>query len=123
MSEARGKAQAALDGLVSANGLVGAGLASRDGLPVLLRFKRPVQEETFCAMAAALLGAAEAALQEVAPPKPVSALVETADLRLYVAGLDDVHLLLLAAPTSLDATKLRAAAEQARQGLTAILGG
>ena len=78
MSEARAKVTQALDDLV-ANGCVVAGLVGRDGLPVLLRSRRPVQEETFCAMGAALLAAAEAALQELAEVRPALAMVEAGE--------------------------------------------
>jgi predicted regulator of Ras-like GTPase activity (Roadblock/LC7/MglB family) len=123
MSEMRGDAQAAIDELVSSLKLVGAGLVSRDGLPVLLRFSRPIQEDTFSAMSAALLGAAEAALQELAEERPASALVETAGLRFAVAGLDDSNLLVAVAPAGVDAAKLRSGVEKAQERLRKILGG
>lgn len=123
MADARAQVQTALDSLVSSSGLVGAGLVSRDGLPVLMRFKRSIQEDTFSAMVAALLGAAEAALQEMAAASIASALIETKEMRLLVAGIDDTHLLVAAAPASVDAGRLRTAAEQARVALQAILGG
>lgn len=122
MADQRGQAQAALDAL-TAGGLLGAGLVSRDGLPVLMRFKRSIQEETFSAMSAAMLGAAEAALHELANPGPASALVETAEVRLYIAGIDDVHLLVAAAASAMDGSKLRSLAEPCAAQLRKILGG
>lgn len=121
MSDARDKAQAILDELV-AQGAIGAGLVGRDGLPILLRFPRPVQEETFGAMAAALLGAAEAALLELAEQSAALATVEAGRIRLTVAGLDDTHLLVVAAPRGPEAGKLGAAIEAARGRLTAVIG-
>lgn len=122
MSDARTQAQAALDSLVE-RGLLGAGLVGRDGLPILLRFPRPVQEETFSAMAAAVLGAAEAALLEMAEQGEATATIEAGKLRLAVAGLDDAHLLVLAAPTSLDAGRLAQILTGARSTLRPIVGG
>lgn len=122
MTDARTQVTQSLDGLV-AGGLLAAGLAGRDGLPVLLRAKRPIQEATFCAMGAALLAAGEAALQEMAEVRPALAIVEAGDLRLAVAGIDDSHLLLAVAPASLAPDKLRAVLDEARQVLRTVLGG
>lgn len=122
MSDTRTQAQAVLDELV-AKGALGAGLVGRDGLPMLLRFPRPVQEETFSAMAAALLGAAEAALIELAEQAPASAIVEAGRVRLHVSGLDDTHLLVVAVPTTMDAAKLAPALDAARGRLRPIVGG
>lgn len=122
MSDARAEVTAALDKLV-AGGLVAASLAGRDGLPVLMRAKRPIQEETFCAMGAALLAAGEAALQELAEVRPALAIVEAGDLRLAVAGVDDSHLLVCVAPAAVAVERLRAAVEDARGRLRAVLGG
>lgn len=121
MSDARAQAQAILDELVG-RGALGAGLVGRDGLPVLLRFPGTVQEETFSAMAAALLGAAEAALMELAEQATAVATVEAGKVRLVVSGLDETHLLVVAAPTTLEQGKLGAAIEAARGRLRPIIG-
>ncbi len=121
MSNVRQLAEGALDALVS-KGLLGAGLIGRDGLPLLLRFTRPVQEETFSAMAAALLGAAEAAVQEIAPTSGVTTFVETANLRLAATGLDDTHILVLAAPAA-PADTLSVTLATGRKNLQAVLRG
>lgn len=122
MTDARTAVTQELDALV-ANGLMVAGLAGRDGLPILMKSKRPVQEETFSAMGAALLASAEALLQELAEVRPALAVVEAGDLRLAVAGVDDSHLLVGVAPSSLAADKLRKAIDEARAKLRAVLGG
>lgn len=121
MSDARAQAEAVLDGMVG-KGMLGAGLIGRDGLPLILRFPRPVQEETFSAMTAALLGAAEAALLELAEQSPAVATVEAGRMRLAVAGLDDVHILVVAAPSSLDAARLGATVAEGLKKLQAVLG-
>jgi predicted regulator of Ras-like GTPase activity (Roadblock/LC7/MglB family) len=122
MSDTRGQAQAVLDSLVG-KGVLGAGIVGRDGLPILLRFPRPVQEETFSAMSAALLGAAEAALLELAEQGPATVTVEAGRLRLAVAGLDDVHLLVVAAPATLDPARLAAGVAEGARNLQAVLRG
>lgn len=122
MTDARSEVIQTLDGLV-ALGLVAAGLAGRDGLPVLMKAKRPIQEETFCAMGAALLASGEAVLQELSEVRPALAFVEAGDLRLAVAGIDDAHLLVCVAPASIAADKLRKSVEDARGKLRTVLGG
>lgn len=122
MSDARSQVTQALDSLV-AQGWVAAALAGRDGLPVLLRAGRPVQEATFCAMGAALLAAGEAALQELAEVRPAVAFVEAGDLRLGVASIDENHLLVAAAPAKLGVEAMRAALQASRDRLRTVLGG
>lgn len=87
-----------LEALVDGKRILGAAVVSRDGLPVQSRMTRPVSEETFCAMAAALLGAAEAALQEWADERPQRATVEGPTLRLSIEGLDADFILAVVAP-------------------------
>ena len=120
--ETRAKAAAALDELV-ASGAVGAGVVGRDGLPILLKVSRPVQEETFSAMAAAMLGAAEAALLEFGASDPALISVESGRMRLVLAGLDDQHLLVVACPSGPQGAKVQAGVEAARTRLRAVLGG
>ena len=122
MSDTRGQAEAVLDSLVG-KGVLGAGIVGRDGLPILLRFPRPVQEETFSAMTAALLGAAEAALLELAEQGSATVTVEAGGTRLAVAGLDDVHLLVVAAPAGLDAARLASSVAEGARSLQAVLRG
>ena len=122
MSDVRTQVIQTLDGLV-AGGLMAACLAGRDGLPVMMKAKRPVQEETFSAMGAALLASAEAVLQEFSEVRPALALVEAGDLRLAVAGIDDSHLLVCAGPASISAEQLRKSVDDARVRLKTVLGG
>jgi predicted regulator of Ras-like GTPase activity (Roadblock/LC7/MglB family) len=87
-----------LAGLVDGKRVVGAAVVSRDGLPVQSQMTRPVSEETFCAMAAALLGAAEGALQEWADERPQRATAESAAFRLTLESLDADFILAVVAP-------------------------
>lgn len=121
-AETRAQAQAALADLVAA-GAVGAGVVGRDGLPILLQVSRPVQEETFSAMAAAMLGAAEAALLEFGASEPALITVESGRMRLVLAGLDDQHLLVVASPNGPQGAKVQAGVDSARTRLRSVLGG
>jgi predicted regulator of Ras-like GTPase activity (Roadblock/LC7/MglB family) len=119
--ESRAAAQAALDELM-ASGAVGAGVVGRDGLPILLKVQRPVQEETFSAMAAAMLGAAEAALLEFGASEPATITVEAGRIRLVLAGLDDQHLLVVAAPVGPQGARVQQGVDAIRTRLRTVLG-
>ncbi len=90
-----------LTGLVDGRTRFGAAVVTRDGLPVVSKMTRPVSEDSFSAMAAALLGAAEGALQEFADDRPQTAVVEGKSLRLTLAGLDGDFVLAMVGPASM----------------------
>lgn len=121
MTDARAKVTQILDGLLDA-GLVVAGLIGRDGLPVIVRMRRPVQEETFGAMAAALIASAEATLQEVAADEPTTVLAQSGSVHLGVAGIDDNHLLACIAPSGAG-ENMRKRLDEATRSLRSALGG
>jgi predicted regulator of Ras-like GTPase activity (Roadblock/LC7/MglB family) len=121
MTDLRAQAEGLLDALVG-KGLLGAGLVGRDGLPLMLRFPRPVQQETFSAMTAALLGASEAALLELAESSPATVTIEAGRLRVAVAGVDDTHLLVVAAPSTLEPARLAQVVADGVAKLRALLG-
>ena len=122
MSAVRDRASAALDALL-AKGLVGAGLVGRDGLPLLFRFTRPVPQETFAAMTAALVGAAEAALQEIGQSGGGAVTAEAGSLRMAAAGVDDQHILVLVAPTAVPADTLGQSLAMGRKSIQGVLRG
>ncbi len=78
--------QTALDALADAPGMVGAVLVSRDGFCMMNRFKALPGAETFSAMSATLMGAAEAALNEIGTERPLRIIVETSRHRMVTAG-------------------------------------
>ena len=123
MSEMRAQAQAALDRMVGPDGLVGAALVSRDGLPVMSRFDRPVNEESFSAMVAALLGAAEAAWQEWGEDRPHRAILEGDKLRLAIVGLDAEYLLAVAGRAPSDFVAFGKAVDAAAREMRTLLKG
>ena len=92
---------------------------TRDGLPVISIMTRPVGAESFGAMAAALLGAGEAAMQEWSEGRPDSAQIESAELHLDVIGLDADFLLAVMAPAQ---SKAGADLDVATARLRGILG-
>src|SRR5207248_1203848 len=77
---------------------LGAAVVTRDGLPVLSLATRPVSDDSFGAMTAALLGAAEAALQEWAQDRPQVAVIQGGQLDLMVCGLDEEFILAVVTP-------------------------
>lgn len=122
MSDARADVQRVLDGLLQ-RGMLVAGLVGRDGLPLVMRTRRPVQEETFSAMAAAMLASSEAALQEVADHKIASVVANGGDFVLGVSGIDASHLLACIAPASTGSEASRKAIDEASSALRKALGG
>lgn len=123
MTDARVAVERVLDGLV-ASGTIVAGLVGRDGLPLVVRASRPAQEETFSAMAAAMLAASEAALQEVAAAaQPTVVVARSGALELGVGGVDDDHLLACIAPAGTSPGALRKRIEDASRQLHKALGG
>ncbi len=123
MSDMRSRAQSTLDALVGPSGFLGAALVSRDGLPVICCFGRPVNEDTFSAMVAALLGAAEAAWQEWGEDRPDRAILEGAKMRLVIQGLDPEYLLAVAGSAQTDSAAFLAAVEKAAESLRSVLKG
>lgn len=89
-----------LESISTERDVVGAALVSRDGIPVLDYFKRPLHKETFSAMSATLLGAAEVALAEVNAGPPLRIVAEAADLKMVIVGVKpDLILVVLAEST------------------------
>lgn len=104
MSDRPARVRQLLAGLVDGKRILGAAVVSRDGLPVQSHMARPVSEESFCAMAAALLGAAEGALQEWTEERPQRAMAESPTLRMTLEGLDADFILAAVAPIAAAAT-------------------
>lgn len=86
--------------LAELDGVKGAALVTRDGLPHEFRIPGSVNDEVFAAMSATLMGAAETALFELGGQEPERILVETGRLAFMVApaGRD---LLMVVATTDL----------------------
>lgn len=76
----------------------GASVMSRDGISVASQMTRPVSEESFGAMCAAAMGAAEGAMLEWSDDRPRHATIEGANVRLSLHALDADFLLAVATP-------------------------
>lgn len=94
----------ALSGIVEGRQNWGAAVVTRDGIAVATRTTRSVSEDSFAAMVAAMLGAADAAMVEWADDQSVRATVEGRSVRITVQALDRDFLLAVAgAPGAPDA--------------------
>lgn len=101
MSSARDECATVLQALTDSDGMLGACLISRDGLPVLEQWPHPADLDTIAAMGAALMGAAETSLLEFGDRDLETVLVVSRNMRLVVLGVDDELLLLAAMDRSL----------------------
>lgn len=64
----------------------GSAVVTRDGLPMVSALPAGVNRETFAAMAATMMGAAETAASEVEPTTATRVVAEFANLRLVAVG-------------------------------------
>lgn len=117
--------QAALDRLVGSEAIVGATLVSRDGIRVMDRWKREMwNRETFSAMSATLMGAAEIALSESGGARTRRVLAETAKHRMAVVGAGEELVLVALAEVSLGLEGFLTLVEDAAEDVAGIvLGG
>lgn len=91
--------QASLDRLLTAPGVVGALLVTRDGIPVLTQYSRLRRPETFSAMAAAALSASEVIAHELGMGGPVLVRIEGPRLSVVaLAASEDLMLIAIAEP-------------------------
>ena len=93
MDDRQQKVKQRLDELAGQPGLLGAALVSRDGLPVLDSSRRPLNSETFSAMSATVMGAAEAALSELSENRVARVIADADRMRLVLVGVTDEFLL------------------------------
>ncbi|MGQ0535916.1 MAG: roadblock/LC7 domain-containing protein [Methanobacteriota archaeon] len=105
MEDRQKRLLATLDRLTGQPGILGATLVTRDGISVVTRGAPVGSPETFAAMSAALLGAAETALYELGGGSRVRVTAETDKYTMVAVGATEELLLVLVAEagTSLDA--------------------
>lgn len=101
------RVQEILDALGREPGVRGALLVTRDGLCALNRSRGLPQADTFSAMCAALVGAAEAALAEWNESAPARVTVETPGMGLVLVGIDAEVVLVAATERGAQHDKLR----------------
>ena len=101
MKDRQARLDALLQDLAKEPGVLGASLVSRDGLAVKTVGAVEMNRETFSAMSATLVGAAEIALAEIDGGKPRSIACHTERVNLVLVGA--THDLLLVAYAKSDA--------------------
>lgn len=104
MPERAEQIRTVLSRLVDGRALWGASVVSRDGIAVASQMARPVSDDSFSAMTAAMLGAAEGALMEWADERPQRATIDCKSVRLTVQVLDDDFVLAVVSPIGLSAS-------------------
>lgn len=101
-------------------GVLAAALVGRDGLPVMSRFNRSCNEDAVAAMAAAILGAADAALLDLVGEEAEGFTVVSRGHRFSGAALGDDLMLLLITEASV-VTDADAVLEEAALSLRGVL--
>ncbi|KCZ72139.1 hypothetical protein ANME2D_01542 [Candidatus Methanoperedens nitroreducens] len=86
-----------LDDLKHIGGIEASAVASRDGLLICSNVSRKLQAETFAAMSATMLGAAETATAELGKGVPDRIIVESKNGKLIATGAGSKALLLVMA--------------------------
>lgn len=86
-------AEELLDALLAQPGIRGAMLLSRDGFPVLARSTQITAPDTFAAMQAASLGAAELAYEGVGGATHLTLMVDLGPWRFLTRGAGDSYIL------------------------------
>ncbi len=110
-----------LDQLTEGASVAGAALVSRDGIPILFRFRRPVRQETLSAMGAAILGAAETALADLGRDRVTRIIVEAPTHRMVITGVDEELLLVALINTSAELEPSLASLESTTDRLRQLL--
>lgn len=112
-----------LEWLLGQPGMVGATLVTRDGVCVLNTDPGLVSPETFSAMTAAMVAAAETAAYETGEGRMLRVLVETERNKMVAVGATDELLLVVVAAASLPLADLLPRVEAARQNLATVVAG
>lgn len=82
-------------------GVSGSALISRDGIGALQDLPAGAEQASFSAMAAAMLGAAEAALLQIGRGAPSRMIIDAPDGKLLVQGVtSELLLVVIASPTT-----------------------
>ena len=123
MKDAQARLDALLHDIAKEPGVLGASLVSRDGLAVKTVGSVEMNRETFSAMSATLVGAAEIALAEVDGGKPRSIVCRTERVSLILVGATHDLLLVAYAKADAPADALARRLEAAAGNVAAIVAG
>jgi predicted regulator of Ras-like GTPase activity (Roadblock/LC7/MglB family) len=115
--------EALLEELASEKGVLGAALISRDGLAVRASGKLAQSRETFSAMTATVMGAAEIAIAELDGGKAHHLIVTTDRLKLIIVGATRDLLLVTATQADSAHDKLIPRLESAAQNVALVVSG
>lgn len=115
--------QETLDQVVAHPGVTGALLITRDGFSMMNRCPRLPAPETFAAMSATMLGAAEAALGELGDGKTPRVVVESDRRRIITVGATEELLLVTVTETSLRLDDVMPRLEAAAQTVAKLVAG
>lgn len=121
--DAQRRLETLLDELSRERGVLGVSLVSRDGLPVRGAGKLEKSRETFSAMTATFMGAAEIAIGELNGGKTHHLIVVTDRLKLIVVGATRDLLLVAATEADTPHDKLLARLETAAQSVALAVSG
>jgi predicted regulator of Ras-like GTPase activity (Roadblock/LC7/MglB family) len=113
--------QAAVDNLVARKGILGAMLVRRDGISIMHRGRQQINPETFGAMCAVAVGAAETAFSELGPPETPQIRAETSRHRLLIMGATDEVILVVIGERTVDWNDLGRGLTEATEGIGKIL--
>ncbi|MBI2078094.1 MAG: roadblock/LC7 domain-containing protein [Euryarchaeota archaeon] len=103
-------------------GVEGSALLSRDGIPVVADLPASYSRETFSAMTAAMLGAAETAMIEIGRNVPDRLILENPETRLVALGVNNELMLVVVAKTSAALAEIIKAASAAADGIRKVVG-
>lgn len=109
-----------LSRLRTISGVDGAALISRDGLPVVVDLPSTFDRETFSAMLAATVGAAETAMIEAGRGVPDRIILENKGTRIMAMGVSDQFLLVVSGRGDLNLDNVRAAVAGLAKELQAL---
>lgn len=122
MSNKQARLQARIRDLVANGGFLGAALVSRDGTRMMDHWKREMwNKETFAAMSATLMGAAEVALSELGGVRTQRVIAETNKMKLVVVGASDELVLVALGEADLSLDKFLPLAEAAANDVTKLV--
>ncbi len=117
------RVDALLAELTRGEGFLGAALVSRDGLCVRSAGRTELSRETFSAMSATVMGAAEIALRELDGGATRSIVASTEKVLIVVVGATREMLLVASARTDAALPAVIARVEEAAKGVGKVLAG
>lgn len=123
MMDKQSRLDGLLDALAKEPGILGASLVSRDGLAVRSSGRLALSRETFSAMTATFMGAAEIALSELDAGRTQHIVASTDRVKLVVLGATRDILLVVCAQADAPYDKLLPRLEAAAQNVALVLSG